>query len=132
MARSSISVTTDGRALKRLDRKFAVDLPKAIARELRAQMPKIGMDFVAQARLLVPVRSGELRDAISYRVDSGGLAVNLFVDGSKLKIPMNAIWQEFGTQRAPAQSYWFASWRIKKRSYKARIKRAAKKGAKSI
>lgn len=139
MAGSSMSASFGKRALAKLGRQLGTDLPEAIKAELRAAMPIIGRQFQAEARLLVPVRTGALRDAIVYQVDSGGLAVNLFVDGRKLaNIDRNAgwanraIWIEFGTVKMPARPYFFAAWRSKKRAFRARLRRAAKKGARSI
>lgn len=139
MAKSAISVTTNRQALQRLDRQFSVEIPEAIKRNLREAMPKIGAQFVATAQQLVPYASGETHDAITYTIDSAGLAVNMFVDPAKMKpitmegrsVPgiVRVYWLEFGTRHMTAQPFFFAAWRIHRRSVKARVKRAAKKGA---
>lgn len=116
------------KAAERLARK-AREFPKAMQRQLRVAMPKAGQTWQTQARILAPERDGNLKDAIDYEVTHGGLQLVMFVDAERLPVPGNARWQEFGTAKMPANPYFFAAWRTKKRAVRVRIRRALKLGA---
>lgn len=67
--------------------------------KLAAKMVQMGEIGVAEARRLVPVDSGQLRDSIGYTYRQSDKTLQLYADKHY------AQWIEFGTSRSPAQPF---------------------------
>lgn len=126
---------------KRLSRKLAA-IPVEVRRALRAQNKANAAELVQTIKGFAPDgETGELagsvgaRDIsnsrkISQRVTAGGAATTKPVRNSEKGGGPDydyALAQEYGTEKAPAQPFFWPAWRLKRRRFKSRMTRAAKK-----
>lgn len=125
----SMRVVRDRKAERRLKRKLD-RVPDEVARETVKALEGIGQLMTKTMTVLVPKETGQLARSIAYQVDVRQLALEVGTDDSKLDLPDQARWVEFGTKRMSAQPFLYPSHYANKRKIKARLSRAYTKGAK--
>lgn len=128
-------------------------IPESVRDAMSDALAGGAADLVGMQKRLAPKDEGELASSIRWDWASGGaanaeglkagrgeqiaakgemsLAINVMT-GTGMKIPMNAIWQEFGTRRQPAQAYFFVSYRAMKKKIAARIASASRRAIKAL
>jgi len=82
--------------LKNLDR-----LEKNLNNNVQTAIINIAQKVVDTAKNIVPVRTGELRDSITYEVKEEGVEIRAGAD--------HASYVEYGTLRMQAQQFFFPS-----------------------
>lgn len=87
-----------------------------------------GRDMVARAKALAPVDDGDLRDANRYRIEASDRRVAAVIENTDFK----ARWLEFGTQRMPAQPFFWPAMRGLRKRMTGRVKRALSRAAKEL
>lgn len=143
----------------RLFRKMKA-LPQAMVEETRRGMAAAADKVVRSQKALAPVKSGDLRDSITwtwgdarrvaYSQGGGGMAVGrmsvsirISAGNSKVRYPHivefgaspHTVGGRFKGAHHPgvaAQPFFFPGYRLEKKAAKARIRRASKKGAQSV
>ncbi|MFC5584439.1 HK97-gp10 family putative phage morphogenesis protein [Nitratireductor kimnyeongensis] len=149
------TVTIKG--LKSLEAKLK-RLPPAAEKRIKEAMEKGAGEIVAMMKSLAPVDQGDLRDSIGWtwgdkpkysqalaKVKSadGRLAITVYAGNSKVRYahlvefgaaPHIAGGMFEGAQHpgAPAQPFFYVSWRALRRRTKSRITRAITKSAKEV
>lgn len=138
--------------LTKLQRKL--DRMPAIAKDhIRAEMEKAAYEIVAMMKSLAPVlkepdprrRAGALRDSIGWTwgkapkyssvvaaVKSslgGDLTLTIYAGNSEVRY---AHLLEFGTQKMPAQPYFYVSWRANRRGARRRVRKAVRDAARQV
>lgn len=114
-------------------------LPAPVKRRVRAQMQANAVELVAMQQRLVPVDDANLKNSIKHedlsdpsriaaRVSAGGPATTREVRQGAGKPFDYARAVEFGREGQPARPFFFASYRVLRRRFKARLSRAAKAG----
>lgn len=126
-------------------------LPAAVREQVRKQLEQSAIDLVGAQKRVAPVRTGTLRDSIKWRWGAargkGGnlrdeFAVTIYIDKParhyahlvEFGVSAHENKGRFkGTQNPghPPQPYFFPTYRAKKRSIKARVKRGVKKAIQS-
>lgn len=126
-----------GDGKRRLSKKMAA-IPKEVRRALRAQNKANAGDLVETMKGFVNVQEGDLVTSIkskdvsnsreiSQRITAGGPTTTKPVrDGASATYDY-ALANEFGTEKMPAQPFFWPAWRLKRRAFKNRMSRAAKK-----
>lgn len=146
--------------LAKLERKLK-RLPAVAKTTIRAAMTEAADEMVAMMKSLVPVlkepderrRAGALRDSIGWTWGKapegsmvlaalkgagmgGDLTITVYAGSRDKKRGVDdafyARWVEFGTQKTPAQPYFYVSYRANKKSAKSRIRRAVKAAARQV
>jgi Bacteriophage HK97-gp10, putative tail-component len=136
----------------RLKAKLAA-IPESVRDAMSDALAGGAADLVAMQKRLAPKDEGELASSIRWDWADGaanieGLkegrgeqiaakgAMNLAINvttGTGMKIPMNAIWQEFGTVQHPGgQPYFFPAYRALKKKIAARIASASRRAIKAL
>lgn len=135
----------------RLKAKLAA-IPETVRDAMSDAMAGGAADLVAMQKRLAPKDEGELASSIRWDWSDGtageGLKegrgaqitakgeMNLAIDvttGTGMKIPMNAIWQEFGTVQHPGgQPYFFPAYRALKKKIAARVASASRRAIKAL
>ena len=127
--------------LGRLKAKF-LRLPDAAKAEIRKGLNIAADQIVATQKSFAPVDDGTLRDSIRHAPvseDSGRVVVRITAGGTATTRPVRegqsatydyALAQEFGTEEAAAQPFFFPGYRSNKKRAKARIRRGVKAAAK--
>jgi HK97 gp10 family phage protein len=104
-------------------------LRRGIRETVGPAVEKGGDEFVATAKRLAPVEDGNLRDSIRAE-DKTDLGVTVKAGGpattrNTTKYPYDyALGVEFGTQKSPAQPYFYPAYRLVKKRVTGRIRRA--------
>jgi len=150
-------VTVKIKGLKKLNAKLK-KLPPAAEKAIREAMEKGANEIVAMMKSLVPVDSGELRDSIGWtwgerprysqalatvKSKDGKLTLTIYAGNARVRYahlvefgaaPHIAGGMFKGAQHpgAPAQPFFFVSWRALRRRTKSRITRAITKSAKEV
>lgn len=115
-------------------------LPGAARKEIDAALAAWATEMVGMAQNLVPYRTGELYESIGWTRGkapadafvvatgraTGDIQVTVFA-GSEAAY--YARWVEFGTERSPAQPYFFVSYRTTRRRGRLRVSRAVNRAA---
>lgn len=135
----------------RLKAKLAA-IPESVRDAMSDALAGGAADLVAMQRRLAPKDTGELASSIRWNWADGtanadglkagraeqiaakgetNLAINV-TTGTGMKIPMNAIWQEFGTREQPAQSYFYPAYRALKKKIAARIASASRRAIRAL
>lgn len=108
-------------------------------------------DLVAMQRRLAPKDTGELASSIrwDWAKGAGGEGLrdgraeqiaakgeeNLAIQvttGTGMKIPMVAIWKEFGTRTQPPHQFFFVSYRALRKKIAARVASASRRAIKAL
>lgn len=125
--------------LARLNRAFK-SMPKAARKAIMPAVEQGADELVARMKLLAPVDEvdgGELRDSIRKEHGPQPLSVTVTAGGPTTTRetaigPFDyALAVEYGTERTPAQQYFFISERMLKKRIKRRIDRAISKAVKA-
>lgn len=145
------------RGLGSLEKKLK-KLPPAAEKAIREAMEQGANEIVAMMKSLVPVDSGDLRDSIGWtwgerprysqaiatvKSRDGKLALTIFAGNERVRYshlvefgaaPHIAGGMFEGAQHpgAPAQPFFFVSWRALRRRTRSRISRAITKSAKRV
>jgi HK97 gp10 family phage protein len=106
-------------------------LPAAAKKAAVVALDKSADELVTAQRSLAPVERGTLRDSIKWTrtaeltrtIEAGGQTTT--TNGYD-----HALGQEFGTQKMPANPFFYPAYRLTKKRIRARIKRAISKGVK--
>lgn len=129
--------------LPRLARKLRA-LPERAKTEISKAMEESANEIVALAKSLVPVSSGDLRDSIGWTwgaapegamtlatvgARSGNIRITVYAGSDKAYY---ARWVEFGTQAAPANPFFYVSYRALRKRAKGRISRAISRSARAV
>lgn len=125
------------RLLKRLD-----DIPKAVVEAVQPALAQSGNELAGAMKHLAPVDTGALRDSIAV-TPAGERTPPYSQPGGSMVVPANAVvitvgnsetryphLVEYGTADAPAQPYFWPSYRLLKRRITNRIKRGVSKAVK--
>ncbi len=120
--------------------------PEGVRREVRKAMEAAAEDIVQQMRRLAPKDSGDLARSIGWtwgappggtiRVTSIGgdpdMTITVYAGGKVGSADaFYARFQEFGTRKMPANPFFFPTWRQKKRSVRAKLAGAVRRGLKA-
>lgn len=117
-------------------------IPKAVRAAVAPAVVQGAEDMAAMMRQLAPVESGDLKGSIavtgpgqstppysmpggSHRVPENAAAVT--VGGTDVRYPHLV---EYGTEKAPAQPFFWPSVRLARKKAQARVKRAISKAVK--
>lgn len=141
------------KGIAQLNRKLTVTIPAKVEAETKKAMEKSADELVAMMKRLAPVlkdtdprrRPGDLRDSIGWtwgEAPKGSFTIMKSSGGREyagLKITIYAgnkdafyaRWVEFGTQKMPAQEFFFPSYRAMRKRIKSRITREMKKAIRS-
>ncbi|MEY9098895.1 HK97 gp10 family phage protein [Sinorhizobium fredii] len=151
----TVSILRRAALQRKLDR-----LPKLAKALIRSAMEEVADNIIATMKSLAPVlkspddrrRAGALRDSIGWTWGAapkgatiiaavkgktgGDLTITIYA-GSRDKAlgkddAFYARWVEFGTQKMPAQPFFYVSWRAHRRSARAAVGRAVAKAAKQV
>jgi len=142
-----------------LTRRLTREVPARVREAAKAAMEAGAEETVAMMKRLAPVlkrpddrrRAGALRDSIGWTwgdapagsmvigtVRSRGyktMRITIYAGSRDRKHGVDdafyARWVEFGTQDAPAQPYFFVSWRTMKKRVRSRIARNVRKAIRS-
>lgn len=135
----------------RLKRKLRA-VPQKVLDAVKGQMEAYAAQIVAEMKMLVPVKTGALRDSIGWTWGDppkgslavanvrgrsiGGVFITIYAGTRDKKLgdqdAFYARWQEFGTQNMPANPFFFVVWRANRRRVRGGINRAVRKALKSI
>ncbi len=124
--------------LERLQRRLEA-IPKEVREAVQPALLKSGNELAATMQHLAPVETGALRDSIA--VTGPGQATPPYSQpGGSTVVPENAVMvtagnsevryahlAEYGTTAAPAQPFFWPSYRLLKKRLQNRIKRAVGK-----
>lgn len=115
-------------------------LPAKVRREIAQELDRQAAALVVAQRAAVPVKKGNLRKSIRAEPTKGrDLAVTVMAGGTLTTKPVRkgqkatydyALGQEFGNRHAPAQPFFFPTYRSKKRSIRTGVGKAVRKGVK--
>lgn len=106
-------------------RRLAPEADKAIS----VAAEKAAQEMVATAKGFVPVATGTLRDAITYRMMDNGVSALVYVDDS---VAFYGHFDEWGTVNAPAQPFFWPSYRLMRRRIRSRFARAINAAVKKV
>jgi HK97 gp10 family phage protein len=125
---------------RKLDR-----LPRAAVTLIKAAMEERANVIVAIMKSLAPKDRGELADSIGWtwgklptgatvlaevKASLGGdLTITIYAGD---EVAYYAGWQEFGTQKMPANPYFYVSWRANRREAGRAMKAAVRKSVKQV
>lgn len=121
-------------------------MPKVAKDEIRKALEAAADEIVEMAKRLAPVDQGELRDSIGWTWGkapkgaitlgkvaeaslAGDLTITIFAGNSEAYY---ARFIEFGTQKMPAQPYFYPAYRATKKRAKSRVRRSITKAAKAV
>ena len=144
----------DPSSMRRLKKRLEQKIPERARLAAAKAMEKGAEELVAMMRRLVPIDQGALRDSIGWtwgNAPAGSITIgtvrgraygtmritiyagnkNTLVDGQGGFQFQNALLQEFGTKNAPANPYFYVSWRTLKRRVRSRITRETRKALKN-
>ncbi|MBO9099998.1 MULTISPECIES: HK97-gp10 family putative phage morphogenesis protein [unclassified Rhizobium] len=134
-------------------RKKLTQLPPIAKAMIRTQMAATADEVTGMMKRLAPVlespakdrRPGALRDSIGWtwgkapkgasvvatvKIDQGaGMTITIYAGSAEA---FYARWQEFGTQDAPAQPFFYVSWRASKKSAVRKIRKSVRDAAKKV
>lgn len=122
-------------------RRKILALPGAVREELMAALRTSGREINTLQRQFVPKEDGVLASTIDMTEDPGLLRVTLVAGGRATTRPVRdgadaeydyAFAQEFGTQKMPANPFFFPGYRLGKKRAKSRISRAIGKAARKV
>lgn len=99
-------------------------IPGRMRAEVRAAIEKSADELVGMQQRLAPVDDGVLRDSIRKEPGDHDLAVAVKAGSDAA---FYARFVEFGTQRTPAQPFFFPAYRALRKRIRARISRAVRK-----
>ena len=114
--------------------------------EIQKALEAAADEIVDMAKRLAPVDQGELRDSIGWTWGkapkgaitlgkvaeaslAGDLTITVFAGNSQAYY---ARFVEFGTQKMPAQPYFYPAYRATKKRAKSRVRRSLTKAAKAV
>lgn len=131
--------------IKEMNAKLA-KMPAAIATRAKEAMEKGADEIVAMIKRLVPVDDGVLRDSIGWTWGEAPAGSMVLLKGSRGQTYMGARlviyagndkafyarMQEFGTQKMPANPYFFVSYRSLKDRTKRRVSLASRRALKEL
>jgi HK97 gp10 family phage protein len=129
-------------------------MPQVAKDEIRKSLEAAAEEIVGMARRLAPVlkngderrKSGSLRDSIGWTWGkapkgsitlgkvaeaslAGDLTITIYAGNSEA---FYARWIEFGTQKMPAQPFFFPSYRATKKRAASRVRRSVTRAAKKV
>lgn len=121
-------------------------MPQVAKNEIRKALESAADEIVGMAQRLVPVDKGDLRDSIGWtwgKAPKGALTLGKVAESSlagDLTITIYAgnseafyaRFVEFGTQKMPAQPYFYPAYRATKKRAKGRVRRSITKAAKQV
>lgn len=121
-------------------------LPDAIRSEVRKSLETSADEATDVMKRFAPVKTGKLRASIGYSFGEApkgtintaakaaraakseiGLAVTIYAGSSEA---FYARFQEFGTQKMPANPFFYPAYRLTRKRAKSRLSRAIRNGAK--
>ncbi|WP_375458885.1 HK97 gp10 family phage protein [uncultured Enterovirga sp.] len=112
-------------------------IPAAVKKGIDATLVQQAGELVDLARRAVPVRKGALRASIrAERTPGRELSISVKAGGAQTTKPVRegqaatydyALGQEFGNERAPAQPFFFPSYRLRKPAIRRATTKAVKK-----
>jgi HK97 gp10 family phage protein len=127
-------------------------IPESVRDAMSDALAGGAADLVAMQRRLAPKDTGELASSIRWNWADGtanadglkagraeqiaakgetNLAINV-TTGTGMKIPMVAVWQEYGTRNQPAQPFFYVSYRAMKKKIAARVAAASRRAIKAL
>jgi HK97 gp10 family phage protein len=128
----------DDGGLSRLQRRLAA-IPTAVKEAVQPALQKSAAELVAMMKQLAPVETGHLRDSI-VATPAGQSTPAYSQPGGSQIVPENAVMVtagnsevryphlvEYGTANAPAQPYFWPSYRLLKKRLGNRVKRSVSK-----
>lgn len=134
---------------KRLKRKLEA-AQQRVEVAVKAELEKYAAQIVAEMKMLVPVKSGALRDSIGWtwgdapkgsltlgtvKGRAEGIYITIYAGTRDKSLgegdAFYARFQEFGTKNQPANPFFFPVWRANRRRVRSGINRAIKKAAKA-
>ncbi len=113
-------------------------IPKAVKAAVKPALDKSADELVAAQRSLAPSDDGTLRASIQWH-ESGELKRTVEAGGPSTTRPVRsgagvtydyAVAQEFGTQKMPANPFFWPGYRLTRKRIRNRIKRAISKAVK--
>lgn len=122
-------------------RRKILALPGAVREEMMMALRTSGREINTLQRQFVPKDDGVLAATINMIEDPALLRVTLVAGGTATTRPVRdgadaeydyAFAQEFGTQKMPANPFFFVGYRLGKKRVKSRISRAITKAAKRV
>lgn len=126
-------MTVEG--LDRLKRRLA-RMPAHVKRATKAAIDQGAAEVVSMQKRLAPVDDGDLQGSIQAIPGRHELSTMIVAGGAATTRPVRegqsvtydyALAQEFGTDRMPANPFFYPSYRALRRRVKSRITRAMKK-----
>jgi HK97 gp10 family phage protein len=127
--------------IRRLQRRLDA-IPKGVREAVQPALLRSGNELAGRMKQLAPVEDGDLRDSIE--VTTGGNSTPAYSQpGGSMVVPENAVavtvgnskvryghLQEYGTINAPAQPFFWISYRLLKKRIANRVKRSISKAVK--
>lgn len=128
--------------LARLNRKLTRAIPERAKAAAKVAMEASANEIVAKMKSFAPVDTGDLQMSISWcwgnapkgsRIiaqgapDKNGLRITIYAGGPDT---FYSWFQEFGTQFAAAQPFFYPVWRANKKRAQSRVSRAINKALK--
>ena len=114
--------------------------------QIRQALEAAADEIVEMAQRLAPVDKGELRDSIGWtwgKAPKGSITLGKVAENSLAGdftitvfagngVAYYARFVEFGTQKMPAQPYFYPAYRATKKRAKSRVRRSITKAAKAV
>lgn len=121
-------------------------MPQIAKDEIKKALETSADEIVSMAQRLVPVDKGDLRDSVGWtwgKAPKGAMTLGKVAEASlagDLTITIYAgnseafysRFVEFGTQKMPAQPYFYPAYRASKKRAKSRVRRSITKAAKLV
>lgn len=138
--------------LERFKRKLR-RLPQAAKDEIRRGMEQSAEEIVDLMKRMAPVEEGRLRNSIGWTwgappegatviaraVGDAGLAITIFAGDASTVVTngrgvefQNALIQEFGSKKMPANPFFRPAWRINRKRAQNRISRSLGRAARKV
>lgn len=101
-------------------------IPVQARQVAEAQLEKNAEDLLKLQRRLAPVRTGSLRGTLRKEAASTAERVAVKVKVGDGGVP-HAAWLEFGTSHMVARPYFFVAYRMLRKRFQSRLRRALRK-----
>lgn len=121
-------------------------MPQVAKDQIKKALEAAADEIVEMAKRLAPVDKGELRDSIGWtwgKAPKGSITLGKVAENSLAGdftitvfagngVAYYARFVEFGTQKMPAQPYFYPAYRATKKRAKSRVRRSITKAAKAV
>jgi len=120
------------------------NIPKAVAAEMRSAVAAAGQNMANSMRqnvhtgidgrneLLESIVSGQGRHELQARITAGGILTTRSVREGASATYDYAMANEYGTQKMPAQPFFWPTYRMMKKRTRSEIARAMRKGIEKV